>query len=215
MEENGGYNMKKAVVAVVIMMVGMVAFAKSMKIAGSTTQYIKMWGPAKETGTWKLLLGDGYFSMEEGSDINTTVYNYKFKFKYSEVAEKKREKVEAKLSNELLEIVRDNLAYEEQRARLTEVQIAGRSAFSDINHKGYYTDSLATVSFDKDCVFTFYDCAELEELVKSNYKAWMELPLGSDAIKGLDAESRKYGITIYWDKECESFYVLNYLEVKD
>ena len=64
-------------------------------------------------------------------------------------------------------------------------------------------------------MFSFDDCAELEELVKSNYKAWMELPAGCWADKGLDAESRKIGITIYWDKECESFYVINYLEVED
>ena len=57
---------------------------------------------------------------------------------------------------------------------------------------------------------------KIEELVKNNYKVWFELPTGALTSKeNLDKESKLYGITIYYDFECDSFYVLNYLEVED
>ena len=208
--------MKKLAVAVVMMMVAVVAYAKSMKIEGKASEYSKVRGVAKETTVQKVPLFNSYVYFEEGSDIiRTETYN-KYKFEYKEVKEKKRNDVKKEIANEILELVVENTDYEEQRAKFSESQIGARSLFSDINHRGYYTDSLASISFSKNWTIEFEDYAKIEELVKNNYKIWFELPIGALTVKeNLDIESKLYGITIYYDFECDSFYVLNYLEVED
>lgn len=205
--------MKKFAVAV-MMMVGVVAYAKSMKVEGKATEYTKMWRAAKETTVQKVF--NSYVYLEEGSDISKTESYNKYKFEYKEVKEKKRNDVKKEIANEILELVVENLDYEEQRSKFSESQIGVRSAFSDLNHRGYYTDSLASISFSKNWTIEFEDYAKIEELVKNNYKVWFELPFNSLTFKeNLDKESKLYGITIYYDFECDSFYVLNYLEVED
>lgn len=207
--------MKKFAVAV-MMMVGVVAYAKSMKVEGKATEYTKMWSAAKETTVQKVPLFNQYVYFEEGSDISKTESYNKYKFEYKEVKEKKRNDVKKEIANEILELVVENTDYEEQRSKFSESQIGVRSAFSDINHRGYYTDSLASISFSKNWTIEFEDYAKIEELVKNNYKVWFELPIGALTVKeNLDRESKLYGITIYYDFECDSFYVLNYLEVED
>lgn len=210
---NGGNNMKKLAVAV-MMMIGVVAYAKSMKIEGKASEYSKVRGAAKETKVQKVF--NSYIYFEEGSDIiRTETYN-KYKFEYKEVKEKKRNDVKKEIANEILELVVENTDYEEQRSKFSDNQIGARSVFSDINHRGYYTDSLASISFSKNWTIEFEDYAKIEELVKNNYKVWFELPCTSLTSKeNLDIESKLYGITIYYDFECDSFYVLNYLEVED
>lgn len=209
--------MKKLAVAVaVMMMVGMVAYAKSMKIEGKATEYSKMNRAAKETTVQKVPLFNSYVYFEEGSDISRTESYSKYKFEYKEVKEKKRNDVKKEIANEILELVVENTDYEEQRSKFSDNQIRARSVFSDINHRGYYTDSLASISFSKNWTIEFEDYAKIEELVKNNYKVWFELPTTSLTFKeNLDRESKLYGITIYYDFECDSFYVLNYLEVED
>lgn len=214
MGENGGNNMKKLAVVAMMMMVGMVAFAKSMKIEGKATEYSKVWGAAKETKVQKVF--NSYIYFEEGSDIVRTESYNKYKFEYKEVKEKKRNDVKKEIANEILELVVENTDYEEKRSKFSESQIGVRSTFSDINHRGYYTDSLASISFSKNWTIEFEDYAKIEELVKNNYKVWFELPAGVLTLKeNLDREGKLYGITIYYDFECDSFYVLNYLEVED
>lgn len=216
MEENGGNNMKKLAVAV-MMMVGVVAYAKSMKIEGKATEYSKMWGVAKETKVQKVPLFNSYIYFEEGSDISRTESYSKYKFEYKEVKEKKRNDVKKEIANEILELVVENTDYEEKRSKFSDSQNSMRSLFSDINHRGYYTDSLASISFSKNWTIEFEDYTKIEELVKNNYKVWFELPDTSLTLKeNLDKELRgSYGITIYYDFECDRFYVLNYLEVED
>lgn len=208
--------MKKLAVAVVMMMIGLVAFAKSMKIEGKAIEYSKVNRVAKETTVQKVPLFNSYVYLEEGSDIiRTETYN-KYKFEYKEVKEKKRNDVKKEIANEILELVVENIDYEERRSKFSESQIGARSVFSDIKHRGYYTDSLASISFSNNWTIEFEDYAKIEELVKNNYKVWFELPAGALINKeNLDRESKLYGITIYYDFECDSFYVLNYLEVED
>lgn len=207
--------MKKFAVAV-MMMVGVVAYAKSMKIEGKATEYSKVNRAAKETTVQKVPLFNSYVYFEEGSDIIRTESYSKYKFEYKEVKEKKRNDVKKEIANEILELVVENTDYEEQRSKFSDNQIGARSVFSDIKHRGYYTDSLASISFSKNWTIEFEDYAKIEELVKNNYKVWFELPTTSLTFKeNLDRESKLYGITIYYDFECDSFYVLNYLEVED
>lgn len=208
--------MKKTVLAVVFGMVSVAAFAKSVKVAGTTTEFKTMMVASKETKVQKVPFFDSYIYFEEGSKESKTVNNIKYKFKYDEVKESKREKASAKFAKELAEIVADNAKYEEQRDRLSNNQVSSRSLFSDINHRGFYTDSLKTIQFTEDFIMDFANPEEIEELAKANYKIWTDITEHTTFINsGIDTESKKKGITIYWDSEVEQFYVVNYLEVED